>query len=459
MLSLNNFGVAFGERIILESVTLDIPSPGCTVLLGPSGTGKSTLMRTLAGSNDASPLLRTWGEVHHEDRCKPALVMQNSQLLISSVLENLVCNLPDRGELTRLMQIERIRPLLEQTGYGALLERLNQKAVECSLGEQRAIAILRAALSGTSLLMIDEPTARLPEAAAGQILALVECLSNRFGILLVLHNLLEARRVANQIALLADGRIHESGPAGDFFSAPRTESGRIFLATGSCPEVSRSQPEAEAPPVTSFPHTQESVSAPSEPPVKHPSAPPSNTNPHAHASQSMGPRGFLWVIPGQLAGTPWPGIVQEAEYDLAALRQVGVTDLLTLTEYPYDQALAARYGIACRHSPMPDMQPPTESQAIALCQHIDQLLASGRVIAVHCRAGLGRTGTLLTAYRLWQADGCLSALKALEDIRRIEPMWVQSQPQVEFLEQFAAMLAQARASCQTKTSARTVIKK
>ena len=102
---------------------------------------------------------------------------------------------------------------------------------------------------------------------------------------------------------------------------------------------------------------------------------------------------------------------------------------------------------------MPDMHPPTEEQAVEICQQIDQMLAAHRVVAVHCRAGLGRTGTVLAAYRLWQAQGRLSALKALEDIRRIEPMWVQSQSQVEFLEQFATRLALPGFSCQTKPAA------
>lgn len=160
MLSLTEFGVAFGDRIVLESITFDVPTPGCTVLLGPSGTGKSTLMRTLAGFNDASPSLRIWGEVkcHHpgcDQTRRPALVMQNSKLLVSNVLENLVCNLPGRSELMRYQQIERITPLLERLGHLDLLTKATHRVVECSLGEQRIIAILRAAISDSPLIMID----------------------------------------------------------------------------------------------------------------------------------------------------------------------------------------------------------------------------------------------------------------------------------------------------------------
>ncbi len=436
MLSLKEFGVAFGDRVIVESVTLEIPTPGCMVLLGPSGTGKSTLMRTLAGFNDASPSLRTWGEVqcHHpgcEQAKRPALVMQNSKLLVSNVLENLVCNLPGRSELMRYEQIERISPLLQRHGCADLLSKATHKVVECSLGEQRIIAILRAAISDAPLIMIDEPTAGLDQASATAVLALVDRLAEERGVLLVLHNLIEARCIARHIALLASGCIQEHGPADSFFSAPQSESGRIFLATGSCPEISRHNEVEEDDAPTDIQPEVASTSA------LHSAATPA-LSPKPIPSQSMGPRGFLWVLPGQLAGTPWPGVVRETDEDLGALRTVGVTHLIALTEYPFDDKEAAAYGMRCTHSPMPDMHPPTEEQAWMLCALIDQLVNAGEVVAVHCRAGLGRTGTVLTAYWLWRARGKFSALKALEDMRRIEPLWVQSPRQVEFLEQFAA---------------------
>lgn len=436
MLSLKEFGVAFGDRVIVESVTLKVPTPGCMVLLGPSGTGKSTLMRTLAGFNDASPSLRTWGEVkcRHPD-CyqtrRPALVMQNSKLLVSNVLENLVCNLPERNDLTRHRQLERITPLLERLGWQNLLTKATHKVVECTLGEQRIIAILRAAISNAPLIMIDEPTSGLDRASATAVLELVDRLAEERGILIVLHNLMEARCIARDIALLASGSIQEYGPADSFFTAPQSESGRIFLATGSCPEISRHSESAEEETAGALPPEDAK-------PIATADTAPAPISPKPVPSQSMGPRGFLWVLPGQLAGTPWPGVVRETDEDLGALRTVGVTHLIALTEYPFDDKEAAAYGMRCTHSPMPDMHPPTEEQAWMLCELIDQLVNAGEVVAVHCRAGLGRTGTVLAAYWLWRARGKFSALKALEDMRRIEPLWVQSPRQVEFLEQFAA---------------------
>lgn len=407
------------------------------------------MLRTLAGFNDANPSLRTWGRVIYDEATagppgRPALVMQNSKLLVSNVLENLVCNLPDRGELTRQMQIERIAPLLATARCEHLLDRLNQKVVECSLSEQRIIAILRYVVSGAPLIMIDEPTTGLRPGEAAAVLELIRQLARTHGVLLVLHNLLEAREVANEIILLASGRIQETARAEAFFAQPQSECGQLFLSTGSCPEISRNanSDEAEAPERPSE-LVAGTIVRPAPCATSQPSQGAKAVSPFV--SQSAGPRGFLWVIPGKLAGTPWPGIVQDANFDLRALQAVGVTHLIALTEYPFDAVLAGHYGIRCSHSPMPDMHPPSEAQAWELCALIDALIARGEVVAVHCRAGLGRTGTVLTAYWLWLARGKLSALKALESMRRIEPMWVQSPSQVDFLEQFAAAVAAAAA--------------
>ncbi len=93
------------------------------------------------------------------------------------------------------------------------------------------------------------------------------------------------------------------------------------------------------------------------------------------------------------------------------------------------------------------MQAPTLEQGMRICQCIEQHLAQNEVVAVHCRAGLGRTGTVLAAYLIWEGDGALGALEA---VRSIQPRWEQSQAQMEFLEAFAPSAAKARASKRVK---------
>ena len=91
ILELEEFGVAFGEKIILSSVNLKVPVVGNVVLLGPAGIGKSTLFRSICGINYANPSFRTWGkaqylsdELHADIVESPALVSQNVKLMMST---------------------------------------------------------------------------------------------------------------------------------------------------------------------------------------------------------------------------------------------------------------------------------------------------------------------------------------------------------------------------------------
>lgn len=435
VLELRGFGVALGARTILRDLTASIASTGCTVLLGPSGTGKSTLLRTLAGYNRAIPQLRTWGEALYAGApCapghEPALVMQNSRLLVATVLENLVCGMPGRTALTRRDQLDALAPLLAECEQQALLPMSTRQVVELPLATQRIVAVLREAVAAPELLMIDEPTAGLDAAEADRVLAVIRALARRRALLVVLHNLLQARETAQDILLVAGGQVQEAQPASRYFAEPASASGRQFLATGSCPEPADPEAQAEPPPACApMPQTLRMRGG------------------AAHVAQAAcGPRGFVWLLPGQLAGTPWPGVIRDAAQDLRSLQEVGVTWLISLTEEPFPPAQAAPYGMRCLAFPMPDMHAPTIRQALDLCARIDWLLGQGDVVAVHCRAGLGRTGTVLAAYWLWRAQGRLSAVRALEDVRRLEPLWVQSQVQVDFLAEFALVVADTLAS-------------
>lgn len=423
VLSLQGFGVAFGEKVILSSVDLTAEERKVTVMLGPSGTGKSTLLRTLAGFNDASPNLRTWGVAEYlgqpiTDAERPALVSQSARLMMASVLENIVQDLPERRSLTPLQQRELATRLLVSAGLTELVERLDEKVIHLDLAVQRHLAIMRLAATGTRLLCIDEPTTGLGESEAQRLIDYIAEEGTKRAVLVVLHNQAHARRLEGNVVLLAGGIVQASGMTGSFFDEPATEVAKSFVRTGSC-----------------------SVPAPdAEPEELDPQSPPPPPMPQAakqYVSDSFGPRGFLWLKKGILAGTPRPGVFHDIHYDLKALQRVGVTCLVTLTERAPEVEEMREYGIENIWSPIPDMAAPSLTQAFDLCRKIEQALLDEKVVAVHCRAGLGRTGTILAAYLIWEGQ---EALDALETVRRVEPRWVQSEVQAAFLEQFATAL-------------------
>lgn len=444
---LEHFGLGFGNKTILRDVSLDVPESGCTVLLGPSGTGKSTLLRTLAGMTQNHPDLRTQGVLQVGAQTGlplqpplPALVEQKARMLIATVRENLLSELAQRSSIDQTAQRQWLEDTLSRWGQADLLDALAQPVIDLPVPRQRIVNILRKAMGKPLLLLVDEPTANLPADQAEPIVALLQALKRDMPLLVISHHLGHTRAIADHIILLASGRVQESTPAAQFFEQPQSESGQHFLRTGSCPEM------VEPPP-------QDTAAAPDDAPA---CAPPETTpSPtiaalapalHAATAPQHGPRGFVWLFPGNVAGTPWPGLVNDEHADLAALQAAGITCLYSLTDRPFDPARAAPYGMMCLCSSIPDMGAPSMAQAFEVCHHIDQLLLAKQCVALHCKAGLGRTGTLLAAYLLWRHSEAPSAAAAIAHIRALNPLMIQSAVQEQFLVLFAQQLVALRAA-------------
>ncbi|MCY0964529.1 ATP-binding cassette domain-containing protein [Parathalassolituus penaei] len=429
LLQLREFGTGFADRIILSSVDLDIYPTQITCLMGPTGVGKSTLLRTLAGFNEANPNFRTWGtaiycgETLGSGGRRPRMVQQSTRLLMSSLLENLIHDLPERSSLTVAQQRDLATRMLEEAGIGHLADNLSTSVIDQPLAIQRLIAIIRLCATGTRLLCLDEPTSGLSSNDESLVLDYIALQGKRRSILISLHNQQHARRLGGRTALLAGGRIQEEADTPAFFTTPETTVAQKYVATGSC-----AVPAPDTPP--------EALADDVPPPPPLPEAA------RSYVSESFGPRGFLWLIKGVLAGTPMPGIFFDSDYDLKALQRVGIRHLVCLLEQAPPIEENDRYGISTHWCPIPDMDAPTPQQALDLCQHIYRHLSTNEAVAVHCRAGMGRTGTILATYLIWQG---LDAFSALETVRNIEPRWVQSQKQVDFLEAYEDYLSRIHA--------------
>jgi len=140
------------------------------------------------------------------------------------------------------------------------------------------------------------------------------------------------------------------------------------------------------------------------------------------------------VIPGRLAGMGAPGLLGAPENDLAALAEAGISFLVTLTERPFATRLLADLGIEALHFPVRDMGVPGLATTAGLCATVASVLRSGRGVAVHCRAGLGRTGTILACLLVWMRMAASPTVVA--DLRALGPLYVQSQAQHDFIRLF-----------------------
>lgn len=146
---------------------------------------------------------------------------------------------------------------------------------------------------------------------------------------------------------------------------------------------------------------------------------------------------FSWVVPDQLAGMGRPGRTNPLDEDLAALRELGIVVLVSLTESSTSSEAAAAHGIEVVHIPVPDMTAPSMEQ---LHQFTSKAFESvgARPLTVHCEAGMGRTGTFLASWFVAQGMG---ADAAIAEIRRLRPGSIETEDQEQAVRDFEAYLA------------------
>ncbi|MFD1709459.1 ATP-binding cassette domain-containing protein [Ottowia sp. GY511] len=498
-LQLSGFGVCFGHRVILSNIDLELPAQGVDVLMGPVKTGKSTLMRTLAGLNACTTIHRHWGCAKLADRpvgagWRPTLVQQHAALFKSSVQEAV---LAQSAPATRAQRDEAAREALQAHGLGSIANGLRQSVLELPVHQQRAINILAHALPCPPLLMVDEPTYGLPPDAAQWLVDWLRALGDKVRLLVVLHHQGQARRLADRVVLLGGGVVLAHGPNPRFFTHPVNDWVRQFALSGSLsvasPDAREEDLDPSVPPPPRLPQaaldavaefTQRpppaapvaaAVPPPSPrppPPVDvpalasiavngHATTPPArhcaSTAPMATVGAALpplsrtgvetasmvgkaimteyrGPHGFHWIIPGTLAGCGEPGAMAPIDYDMQLLANLGISHLVTLTENDIDENALERNGLKNIHLPIFDREAPSVTQAYMLVRRMQLLLDQGHVIAVHCKAGIGRTGTILAAWLI--REGGLSASDAIARLRNIHTYYVQTREQEVFLERF-----------------------
>jgi polar amino acid transport system ATP-binding protein len=235
---LQDVSASYGAHPVLRAVSLAVPRGGVLGLIGSSGSGKSTVLRLLAG------LLRPTGgavfvggePVDYADRHsvralrgRLAIVFQQYNLFQNmSVLRNvMIAPVKVQGRPKREVEGEAVA-LLEKVGLGGQLAAYPD---QLSGGQQQRVAIARALALRPEILLLDEITSALDPELVGEVLDTILLLAQEgMTMLLVSHEMAFVRDVATQVTLMDTGRVIESGPPDAIFTDPREERTRAFIS-------------------------------------------------------------------------------------------------------------------------------------------------------------------------------------------------------------------------------------
>jgi ABC-type polar amino acid transport system ATPase subunit len=237
-IELRGIELSFGSHRVLAGIDLTVRPGERIALIGPSGSGKSTLLRCVNGLQRpdggtvlifGEPLARR-GRAQVAVRRRMGMIFQHFNLYsMKTVLENVtLAPMAVRG--LAKMEAERLaQTCLARVGVAMLADKY---PFQISGGQQQRVAIARALAMEPEILLLDEPTSALDPELVQSMLELVQSLTDGgMTVLCVTHEINFARRLADRILFMADGRIHESGGPAELLDRPRSERLKSFLAS------------------------------------------------------------------------------------------------------------------------------------------------------------------------------------------------------------------------------------
>lgn len=235
--------LSFGDKQVLNKVSLDIHKHKITALIGPSGCGKSTLLRCFNRMNDLIPETRISGEVWVNGaniyaskidlsslRAKVGMVFQKPNPFPKSIFNNVAFGLQIQGRFSKCEIHTRVEASLKAAWlWDEVKDRLHSSAMSLSGGQQQRLCIARALANNPEVLLLDEPTSALDPQSTAKIEELCLDLRKQVSILIVTHNIAQAGRISDYTAFMYLGDLIEFGSTEQVFTVPADKRTEAYL--------------------------------------------------------------------------------------------------------------------------------------------------------------------------------------------------------------------------------------
>ncbi len=247
-LQANKLMISYQGRPALQDLDVTIPQGCITALVGPSGCGKTSFLMAINRLTDLIPGCQVSGNLtlQSQDILNPSInllelrrrvgmIFQQPTVFPFSIRKNMELPLREHGLLDRNLLTHHLEQSLRHVGlWEEIKDRLHQPATTLSGGQQQRLCLARALALSPEMLLLDEPCSALDPLSSGIVEDLIARLRGNYTIIIVTHNLAQARRIADYVALFwpveGVGRLLEHGPTETFFTTPQHELTAAYIS-------------------------------------------------------------------------------------------------------------------------------------------------------------------------------------------------------------------------------------
>ncbi|SCY00914.1 phosphate ABC transporter ATP-binding protein [Alkaliphilus peptidifermentans] len=241
IININSLSVSFNNKSVLKDIDLNIIKNKITAIIGPSGCGKSTLLKTLNYMTYEDQFANINGdilfnkinikEIPKEDlRRRIGLVFQNPTPFPISIYKNMVYGPVYYGKKDKKSLNILVEEKLKISGlYDEVKEDLNASALKLSGGQQQRLCIARALSVEPEVILLDEPCSSLDLKNTANIEKMLKNLSDDYTIIIVTHNLSQAKRISDYTAFILNGELIEYGETQELFTKPKDERTQEYI--------------------------------------------------------------------------------------------------------------------------------------------------------------------------------------------------------------------------------------